>query len=241
MLRFSSALCRDTDAVFDVYQLRIASDLATYATDLTKRLDSEFPNATKPSPTATTAAAAGNHLFIVHGLPGSGKTTLTRALATALGDDSCTAFDFDDVMPAELKARMSKGDIIRPDERDALIAMVITALTQRIATHHVAAACVLVTPKHRAMLCKAFPRHTLIHLAAPLEVLKARTQQRLADGGSKHFFNPAALERLHAVDAPISLPHSKVDATLPADAVLSKVMDIATAALGSKQQATTKK
>jgi gluconate kinase len=169
-------------------------------------------------------------LVVLAGLPGSGKSTLLRGICAAI--PGAVSLDIDDVMPEELRARMSSGLPITPEQREGLMALLHTTIAHQLAAnpHSVlVAGLVLVAERHRESLLALSPAPpdgggaVLLTLECPLSTLVARLAARAASAPA-HFFNPAAIEALHARLEPVVVPHVKVDAMGSPEEVLAAVV-----------------
>jgi gluconate kinase len=190
-------------------------------------------------------------LVLLAGLPGSGKSTLlasivasipgavVRAMTFLPANDSRMrntgaswmripwalpqAFDIDDAMPEAFRERMAAGLPITDEQRRELMAKVHRDLAGLVAANPgqtVVAGLVLVAQAHRESLLALAPGARLVVLEAPLSVLTERVAAR---GG--HFFNPRAIEALHARLEPVTCNHVLVDASKGPGEVLRSVLD----------------
>jgi gluconokinase len=137
-------------------------------------------------------------VIIIMGPAGAGKTTVGRALATALG---WPFVDADDVHPAENVARMRAGIPLTDADRAPWLAALARLVSEAVAGQRsLVLACSALTRAYRRRLVPASARHAVrfVHLHATPALLAARL-----GGRPDHFFPAALLEsQLDALEAP---------------------------------------
>jgi gluconokinase len=135
-------------------------------------------------------------VIVIMGVAGSGKTTVGRALADALG----WAFvDADDFHPPASRAKMAAGlGLDEPDRAPWLAALRAEIERRQAAGKPTVLACSALRAAYREALAAGDPHVRFVHLVAPPEVLAARLAAR-----EGHFAGRALLEsQLETLEAP---------------------------------------
>src|SRR5262245_11397739 len=125
-------------------------------------------------------------IVVVMGVAGSGKTTIGRRLAEALGAGFT---DADDFHSAASIARMREGIALTDADREPWLAATRAAIDQarRLGADHVVA-CSALKARYRERLGAGEPQVRFIYLKADTGLIAQRLARR-----SGHFFNPALL------------------------------------------------
>jgi len=125
-------------------------------------------------------------VLIVMGVSGAGKTTIGKALASALG---WTFVDADDLHPASNIAKMARNEPLTDADRDPWLARVRDVIAGSLAAEaSLVVACSALKARYRARLAADDPRVRFVYLNASEEVLA----RRLADR-PRHFAGPGLL------------------------------------------------
>lgn len=154
-------------------------------------------------------------VILVMGVAGSGKTTIGRALATALG---WSFYDADDFHPAANIAKMSAGQPLTDADRAPWLAALRTHLDACLARSQPAVvACSALKASYRAALISDPQNIRLVHLAGDPALLAARMHSRPG-----HYMKPEMLaSQLAALEAPTDA--LTVDIALPPDRIVARI------------------
>ncbi|WP_428262436.1 gluconokinase [Haliangium sp.] len=135
-------------------------------------------------------------VVIVMGVAGSGKSTVGRALAEALGWGFC---DGDDLHSAESKAKMARGEALDDGDRGPWLARVRDRIEAALAEgRSLVIACSALRHEYRDRLGVGAGAIELVYLRADEALLRARLTARRG-----HFFPPALLaSQLATLEAP---------------------------------------
>jgi gluconokinase len=135
-------------------------------------------------------------VIVFMGVAGSGKTTVGRALATALG---WSFRDADDFHPPANVAKMSAGRPLTDADRAPWLAAIRTYIDDRLAhSENAVVTCSALKEKYRAVLAADPTRVKLVHLTGDPALLAARIA-----GRTDHFMKPAMLaSQLAALETP---------------------------------------
>lgn len=115
-------------------------------------------------------------IILIMGVAGSGKSTVGRMLATALG---WPYFEADDFHPPANKEKMSQGLPLNDTDRAPWLAALRTKIDDCRATKRSAVfTCSALKAAYRARLGIGAPDITLVHLTGDLETIQARVAQR---------------------------------------------------------------
>lgn len=153
---------------------------------------------------------------LVTGVSGSGKTTVGRRLARALG---AGFLDADDFHPEANVEKMRRGVPLTDADREGWLDRLRAEIDRRLAAGEDAVlACSALKRAHRERLGASRDGVRVIFLDAPREVLR----DRLA-GRKDHFFDPGLLDSQFAA---LELPEDavRVDATLPPDVIVARLL-----------------
>jgi gluconokinase len=124
----------------------------------------------------TAAASGSTEIFVVMGVSASGKSTVGRALAEALG---ATYLDGDDFHSAENVARMRTGQALTDADRQGWLAALSARLGQaRAADEGVVLSCSALKRSYRDVLRRGAPALRLVYLHGQRELLAARIAAR---------------------------------------------------------------
>jgi gluconokinase len=124
----------------------------------------------------TAAASGSTEIFVVMGVSASGKSTVGRALAEALG---ATYLDGDDFHSAENVARMRTGQALTDADRQGWLAALSARLGQaRAADEGVVLSCSALKRSYRDVLRRGAPALKLVYLHGQRELLAARIAAR---------------------------------------------------------------
>lgn len=178
---------------------------------------SASPSTPSPSPTPSVAVA----VVLVSGVSGAGKTTLSRALAAALG---WRFADADDFHPPANIAKMRAGLPLDDTDRAPWLRALRAEIDQHLAQGApLVLACSALKQAYRATLLGGDRvggdpgRVRLVFLAASRELLAARLATRAG-----HYMPPSLLDsQLATLEPPTDALH--VDAALPTEAQVAAV------------------
>jgi gluconokinase len=154
-------------------------------------------------------------VIVIMGVAGSGKTTVGRALATALG---WSFRDADDFHPAANVAKMSAGQPLTDADRAPWLAAIRDHISRLLAAGgHAVVTCSALKAAYRAQLGLDMAGVKLVHLTGDPALLA----ERIA-GRTDHFMKPAMLaSQLAALEAPRDA--LTVDIAGPPDALVAKI------------------
>jgi gluconokinase len=169
--------------------------------------------------TPTSQDAAAVQVIVVMGVAGSGKSTVGKALAGALG---WRFVDADDHHSAANVAKMARGEPLDDADRwpwlDELHSLIAGALVNG---GGLVLACSALKASYRARLAgaEAGGRVRFVYLAGTPELLRARLAERPG-----HFMKPGMLDsQLATLEPPADA--LDVDAALPIPAIIAKVRE----------------
>lgn len=154
--------------------------------------------------------------FIIMGVAGSGKTTVGRALAAALGWEF---YDGDDYHPPENIAKMAAGIPLDDADRypwlDTLRYLIASRLKER---RPFILACSALKAEYRDFLLKGNPGGQIIYLKGEYVLVKDRLLKR-----SGHYMKPELLDsQFEALEEP---DHAfTVDIRLPVDEIVERII-----------------
>ena len=157
-------------------------------------------------------------LVILMGLPGSGKTTLSRMVSEEFG---FSFYDIDDKMPESYREKMRNNQLVTDEERDAYINDMIKEFQETLRSKSVAAALVLMRDRHRKLILESIPNSILFKLDAPFEVLASRLRNR-----EGHFFKKETLKKSYDSEDPLKIEHIEVDVDRPLDVIYDEIKSI---------------
>jgi len=124
-------------------------------------------------------------LIVVMGVAGSGKTTLGRALASALDEDF---WDADDFHSAYCKEKMRTGQRISAEDRRDWVNRIVDLARKQVG-RTVVLACSALRAETRDQLCIAAVCHKLIFLRGTYSEIYPKLAVR-----TQHYFSPVLLE-----------------------------------------------
>ncbi|HOU91085.1 MAG TPA: gluconokinase [Polyangiaceae bacterium] len=155
-------------------------------------------------------------ILVVMGVAGAGKTTVGRAVATALG---VPFLDADAFHPPANVAKMAAGSPLDDADRAPWLRALAEALAAAERAGGAVLACSALKESYRLTLAAGLQRPPRwVHLSAPREVLAARLSRR------QGHFMPAALldSQLDTLEPPgDALP---IDATRPPRAICAEIL-----------------
>ena len=154
-------------------------------------------------------------VVVVMGVAGSGKSTVGKALAAALG---WRFVDADDHHSPANVAKMARGEPLDDADRlpwlDELHGIIADALGRRAG---LVLACSALKARYRERLTGGDARVRFAYLAGTPELLRSRLAQRAG-----HFMKPGMLDsQLAALEPPAEA--IEVDAALPVEAIVAHV------------------
>lgn len=168
-----------------------------------------------------TTPARAPVVWVVAGPAGSGKTTVGRALADAVGAE---LVDADDLHSDANVAKMRSGRPLDDDDRRAWLAAARALIDQRCATgRRTVLAISLLGRAHRRALGTARPGIRLVWLDVPAGELRRRLENRPG-----HFFGPELLDsQLEAMERPgPDEPADVVDGDLAPDDLVREILGV---------------
>ena len=151
-------------------------------------------------------------LLVLMGVPGAGKTTLSKLLAEDLGFEF---YDIDDHIPQKYKEKMKNNQILSEEDRDDYMVGIIQDLKNLSQKRSIVTALVLFREKDRKKIVDTIPNTHLFKLDASFEVLKNRLKQR-----KDHFFNEEILKKAFEKEEPISIKHFIINVDRPIEAIV---------------------
>ncbi len=154
-------------------------------------------------------------LAVLMGVPGAGKTTLSKILAEKLG---YVFYDIDDHIPEKYKEKMKNNQILNEEERDDYMSVIIEDLKKISETQTIVTALVLFREKDRKKIKETIPNTLIFKLYAPFEVLKNRLLQR-----KDHFFNEEILRKAFEKEEPILVNHYVINVDRPIDDIIGEI------------------
>jgi gluconokinase len=163
----------------------------------------------------TPAPSAPVQVVVVMGVAGSGKSTIGKALAVALG---WRFVDADDHHSPANVAKMARGEPLDDADRwpwlDELHGIVAGALERNTG---LVLACSALKARYRERLTGADARVRFAYLAGTPELFRSRLAERAG-----HFMKPGMLDsQLAALEPPAEA--IEVDAALPVEAIVARI------------------
>ena len=157
-------------------------------------------------------------IILVMGVAGSGKTTIGRALAAALG---WSFRDADEFHPPANVAKMSAGLPLDDADRAPWLAAIRAHLDEQLARgENAVVTCSALKASYRAALVADPARVKLVHLAGDPKLLSARLAAR-----ADHFMPPAMLaSQLAALEPPRDA--LTIDVALAPAAIVAEIRQI---------------
>ncbi|NHI94167.1 MAG: AAA family ATPase [Candidatus Lokiarchaeota archaeon] len=161
-------------------------------------------------------------LLVLMGVPGAGKTTLSKLLAKDLGFEF---YDIDDHIPLKYKEKMRNNQILSEEERDDYMSDIIQDLKTISQSKSIVTALVLFREKDRKKIVDTIPETYMFKLDATFEVLKNRLKNR-----KDHFFNEEILRKAFEKEEPILIDHFKINVNRSIEEIVNdikqKVIDL---------------
>jgi gluconokinase len=157
--------------------------------------------------------------IVVGGVSGSGKSSVGRRLAERLALPFC---DGDDLHPPANVAKMRAGTPLDDaDRRPWLLALAALIGEREAAGRSTVLTCSALRRGYRDLLRDGHPSVRFVHLAVPLEVLRARLARRTG-----HFMPASLLDSQLATLEPLhpDEPGLVVDGTAPVAALVEQVL-----------------
>lgn len=150
------------------------------------------------------------------GVAGSGKTTIGRMVAAALG---WPYFEADDFHPPANIAKMSGGQPLDDTDRAPWLASIRAKIDEcRAAGQSAVFTCSALKERYRAILDAGAEDLLLVHLTSDFETLLARIGQRQG-----HYMKPAMLRsQLDALEAPTDA--LTLDVKLSPDEIVRQIL-----------------
>lgn len=150
------------------------------------------------------------------GVAGSGKTTVGRAVAAALGR---AYFEADDFHSAANKAKMGSGTPLNDDDRGPWLAAIRAKMDAcRAAGECAVFTCSALKGKYRDLLGLNLPDVLLVHLTGDFDTILARLGQRQG-----HYMKPEMLQSQFSIlEAPAQA--LTLDITLSPEQLVSKIV-----------------
>lgn len=141
-------------------------------------------------------------IYIVSGLPGSGKSTIGKLLAKKLNSEF---HEMDDYLSEKHKDTMKAGKLITDKERNDHFRNIISELKKYMDKDLVVSG-YLQKEKIRTLIQDECKKTTFIFLEVPEEVLRQRLKNRRG-----HFFKEETLNKVLQEFEPIRIKHIKVN------------------------------
>lgn len=156
--------------------------------------------------------------IVVTGVAGSGKTTVSEALAARTG---AAVLDADDLHPAPNVAKMAAGTPLTDADREPWIDALAGEIARRAARgERLVLACSALRRAHRSRLRSAADDVVLVHLDVRVPELRRRLR-----GRAGHFMPASLLDsQLDALELPDPERTVVVDADGPVESVVDEVL-----------------
>jgi carbohydrate kinase (thermoresistant glucokinase family) len=152
--------------------------------------------------------------YLIMGVSGCGKTSVSQALATEL---HCPFFDADDFHPAANRDKMSRGIPLTEEDRAPWLQAIAEKLIAQKDQPFVLA-CSALRESYRQQLLAACPTLHIIHLHGTRELLLDRLQQR-----KNHFMRASLLDsQLATLEIPADA--LTIDISLPVDSIVQHIL-----------------
>jgi gluconokinase len=155
-------------------------------------------------------------VLVITGVTGSGKTTVGRALAAALG---CPFHDADDLHTPEHKAQMARGEGLTDAQRQPWLLRVRQVIERAaLAGEDAVVACSALREQYRRVLADGIPQVRFVFLAASADLARTRAATR-----ADHYAGPSLVESQFAV---LEVPADALtlDASLPVEKLVEQLM-----------------
>lgn len=214
--------------VLDAAAINRATSVDQLQAMLTAALDeADMPGAPAPGgrhlndgAASGAGASAGPQpmVLIVMGVSGSGKTTVGRALAAALG----WAFaDADDHHPPANVAKMRRGEALDDDDRQPWLEALRALIDEHLARREpLVLACSALKQRYRDVLAGGVAPVRFVYLRGSFDVIAERMRHR-----TDHYMPPSLLEsQFAALEEPTDA--IVVDADAPVDEVTARIIDV---------------
>ncbi|MBI2573021.1 AAA family ATPase [Candidatus Woesearchaeota archaeon] len=169
-----------------------------------------------------------NKVIVISGMPGAGKSTVSKIIAQDFG---FTLYDVDDHLPQWMKDKMKNATPLTDDDREIYLKDAIIAVNKLRLQKPVIFTSPLYTNKHRKMIYEAFDKPLFIWLEVPFQTLEERVTARSQD----HFVNPHILTKLYNHNEPLTLPHITIDARQPIKVVVESIKKNITKSITPKE------
>lgn len=155
---------------------------------------------------------------IIMGVSGSGKTTVGRALAAALG---CPFYDGDDFHPPENVAKMARGEPLTDADRAPWLDRLAALIGEVIGRGETAVlACSALKKAYRDRL-RVSGRVQFVYLHGEFDLIWRRMQARQG-----HYMQAEMLRsQFAALEPPGAGEALAIDAALPVEAIVAKILD----------------